>query len=493
MTNSTDLPLTSYSNNLQTCRFRPVQADPKQNDIKPTFSTDASGIIELNGRRFKVTLYKGDKTLNPKADRKSWEQTATKIIQSLADNNLLPSLERKVDAIEVNYSTKQIREKLRKSDNLEPLSSEELKKVNIFKQADSIKNEINQYYVYNLGFVDKPSETLEKERNISSSTNNNLLLNEVHGDGNQFNFNDLGNSACTPIATLAAIKMAKTNFNPDRDKINDLVIKGIILYNEITANNKKQNDPNFLAFDEVIKNQSIKNQLKAEIDITKTIDFKIDNSQIDQNQSPNDQFKDSFNQFLTTLIQKTPNGEKLSGVLTMQAFSYAIAVQKDGNGQVLKIEFFDSHGRKNANNAYYIAFEGTKPAEDFVNFFINLDRHHLSISGEENAISFEVYKTWRANLLKNQTIYKDKTIQEIIESLDDTQMSIDYNNFINEQLQAKNNQNNISFNPIILKKQEELRDNSNRTIMNGQVQINPLDNRDKTIHSTSNLKIDQID
>jgi hypothetical protein len=223
-------------------------------------------------------------------------------------------------------------------------------------------------------FFDNPSQEgklalLKNSLSRAFSLHQEEAYRPVEGSFNQFCIPEkpTGRSSCTPIAIQAAIKMLNQHpFTPSL--INDLLSIGVDIYNQIIAALKRAFG-SFLDFGDVCTELFLQqNHIRLDGPHSSPMIIQPPDGDISSKQY----FLSQFSAFLKRIVDAS---QKTSGVLTLQGFSYALALEKNREDKITKIQFFDSHGKK-GNAAYYIEFKGENALDEFVNFFVyDLGRH----------------------------------------------------------------------------------------------------------------------
>lgn len=364
------------------------------------------GKFTYNGHIYKVSLYSGDTIIDEKDvapdKREEWRATAKKVVEALSQAEFLPGAGAltQTEAVDVNFTTLQYKEKKTGEQQFE-------KDFKDIPAANRQKGNQSDLPLIQTG-ISSVAEDFAKFQEIKRKESEDKTYADkmVLGSSSQFDYSDAnqhinrgdGKIACTNISLVAASTMKNKKGPLTQQEIQTILRDGITdrkTYNHAHPAQGKI----FLNTEEVITSKGADKffPLTTSSDTPRT-EYK---EEIQLDMAPtatrplipgkeNEYYVKCFTEFVTQLdenAKKLPQvGDKLSGIITLQGYSYAIAVTKKADGKT-EIEFFDSHGiPASGNKAYYISFNGNNPAKEFITFFTT-KLHHKYLAQEDSAAS----------------------------------------------------------------------------------------------------------
>lgn len=355
-----------------------------------------NGKFDFDSHIYKVTLYSDDTSIEENdvdpSKSKAWIATAIKVVKALKEADLLPDSAKQIEAVDVNFSTGQMKEKRAGTKDYTDIPQTSQKGIFAPTYTGSdikdICNEISGHAIA----LQKYRKKCEEDKKTTESLR---YMNVGQTSQNDDKYKPHGSNACTSISVVTALAMANQLDRIKTEEIDPLQDEGVKLH--VKTNRAIDNNPDHNAqcislrpMQVILKNKELfelPSGSDEEIELELVSDYStapLESAPAVEDGGEKEFFKNKFKEIVGKLVQKAEgkpeNPKILSGIITMQGSSYALSVKiSEINGKTnYTIEFADSHGMpKSGNKAYTDEFTGTKEEaiNKFVEFFTATKTH----------------------------------------------------------------------------------------------------------------------
>lgn len=403
---------------VQQAVFKAVQQPPPPKE--PEYI--GNGKFKYDNVIYEVTLYVGSNYIKERdvdpSQKKKWQDTAQKIVKSLADKKLLPGAigHENIDAVNVDLTSHSTSYRTAGVDQYsDPISMSTTTTTTIEQsQETKIIVDIRALEIAKTTFnKSNQVEVLRKEIGATKLIIADHCQSDFEAHKPEENEGELdnaplpsgmGRTACSVIAGLGAIKMQSSITS--KEDINKVLNDGIVIYASLNEELEERQRNKHLE-SEAVKNHLIAleghsaaipqipllpsinpqgatnpptstNYVQERIDIT--MDPQLGSAPITPEDATS-HYKKEFTKFIQQLTDRASHlalNKKLAGTITIGDFTYSIAITNKGTKDFV-IEFLDSHGNSKMDltkqKAYYVSFEGQDAQDKFVKFFTEKFHH----------------------------------------------------------------------------------------------------------------------